>query len=824
MLRDLILNFAIISIFVFLAAPLFFRMKNEAKPNWLYRLYVGAAHGGLGVVLLFFSIKTSESTVLNFRGIAFLLSSFFGGPVSSVITYLFVIIGRLVTEGNLNIIQAGIGFAAAFGTGILFSQIKSYGLKWTAGTLFLLNFYYFSLWYIAQASLDKVWPYIIYQSCVALMVALFLRYLLHIHQFQQTAKQLEREMIHMLCLQPGFTFKFHKREDGKFIYGLIEGELLKRLGAKASLLTGRAVEEIEAFSDEFVAMLNKHYGRAWKGERVVFEAELDSYSILVTLNPVFINKKVSYVIGNAIDISENKAADKIIQASEERYRRLVENSQDYILGFDIHGKVTSVNQKLIHAYQLHSKPTTGMPLTDLISINEVGEWQRYFQQAVHRQASQQFEMTLKLPGGNEHIYTVSLSPIMDGNQEIISITCTFHDITDLKKRKEADESNWAKSRFLAQMSHEIRTPINAVIGLNYLLQQTDLSEHQKEYVDKSMRSAQGLLTIINDILDFSKIEAQKIVMEQIEFDLFEVLHTLTDMISLQAYNKGLVLHTAVHHNVPQKLIGDPFRLNQVLLNLTNNALKFTDDGQISVLIDRVSHHEDGVTLRFTVRDTGIGLTREQQKQLFQEFIQADMSTTRKYGGTGLGLVISKNLVELMDGTIGVESELGQGSCFYFTARFGISPQMISEVAIDLPFNDQADRYALLRHADVLLVEDNEINQLVAKEILKEMGVRVDVAVNGEEAVKCVEGKRYDAILMDLQMPVMDGYEAAGIIRKLEYAKDTPIIAMTADAMTGVKEQVLKAGMDEYITKPFEPAQLYSMLQRVIQASRRMRSN
>ncbi|WP_171656039.1 PAS domain-containing hybrid sensor histidine kinase/response regulator [Paenibacillus foliorum] len=819
MFRDLVLNFAIISLFVFLAAPLFIRKKNAVKPIWLYRLYVGAAHGGLGVVLLFLSVETPKYTFLNLRGIAFLLSSFFGGPVSSFLTFTFVTIGRLITEGSIDMLQSGIGFAAALGTGVLFSKIKAYGLKWTIGTMFLLNFYYFSLWYAGKIILNDVWPYMLYQSCGALLVALFLRYLIHTYRFQQSAKQVEREMIQMLCMQPGFTFKFLKRDDGKYIFTLIEGELLQRLGVKPSFFTGRAVDEVEFFPDAFVAMLNSYYDRAWKGERVVFEAELDSCSILVTLNPVLINNGVSYVIGSALDLSESKAADKLIQASEERYRRLVEHSQDYILGFDIEGNVTSVNHKLIHTYKLNSKPTTGMPLPELISIDEVGKWQHYFQQAMLQQESQQYEMTLKLPDDNVHIYTVSLSPIFGANQEIISLTCTFHDITDLKKRQEADESNWAKSRFLAQMSHEIRTPINAVIGLNYLLQQTDLTDQQQEYVNKSMRSAQGLLTIINDVLDFSKIEAKKIVMEQIDFDLYEVLHTLTDMISLQARDRGLNLHTEVHPKVPQKLTGDPFRLNQVLLNLTNNALKFTDAGQVSVRVDVVSHHGYGVTLRFTVRDTGIGLTNEQQKQLFQEFIQADMSTTRKYGGTGLGLVISKNLVELMEGTIGVESELGQGSCFYFTAKFGISSQTISDTAIEPPFKELAEKFASLNHTDVLLVEDNEINQLVAKEILKELGVRVDVAENGEEAVRCVENKRYDAILMDLQMPIMDGYEASRIIRKLEYAKNIPIIAMTADAMQGVKEQVLEVGMNDYITKPFEPAQLYSMLQRVIQASK-----
>ncbi|WNR44393.1 response regulator [Paenibacillus roseipurpureus] len=515
----------------------------------------------------------------------------------------------------------------------------------------------------------------------------------------------------------------------------------------------------------------------------------------------------------------------------------------------------------------------------------------------------------------------------------------------------AESANRAKSEFLANMSHEIRTPMNAIIGLNHLLQQTALTDQQKDYVGKTAISAKSLLTIISDILDFSKIEAKKIVLERIDFDLYEVMSNISDMIGFSLYEKGLKLHFAIHHDVPQVLKGDPFRFNQVLLNLVNNAIKFTKEGEISVSVNVAAKGENDVLLRIDVKDTGIGMTPTQMGNLFRGFTQADMSTTRKYGGTGLGLVISKSIVELMDGHMQVESQFGEGSCFSFTVRFGRGSSHVFSAPIaahlqflrvlivcqdeemglvlkrqleqfqfvvslvdsaqsaltHLPTSDRYDlviidwmlqdekvhtlaqeiksdyekppqvivlissyhepdlqikaqsppvekvlyfpisqshlynqivdlfqdqlkikkigphddndvkKLNLLRHAEVLLVEDNEINQQVAQEILQEMGIRVEVASNGYEALERTDRKRYDAILMDLQMPFMDGFETTRTIRATD--KATPIIAMTADAMQGVKELVLEAGMDAYITKPFEAIQLYSVLQRTIQTAK-----
>jgi two-component system, sensor histidine kinase and response regulator len=695
---------------------------------------------------------------------------------------------------------------------------------------------------------------------------------------------------------------------------------------------------------------------------VLWRKDGSSLPVAYSSTPI---RKEGRVIGAVVtfgDITDRRRAELALAESERRTRRILDTANEGFWLVDNDAATLSANPALCTILGRPQEDIVGRRILDLVDE----ENRRIFVAQLEERArgkSGAYEIALQRPDGSNVPCLISATPLIDENGIKKGSFALVTDITDRKQAEEqmrlakemAEEATRMKSDFLANMSHEIRTPMNAVIGMAHLALQTDLTPKQADYVRKIQRSAHSLLGLINDILDFSKIEAGKMQMESVDFSLDEVLDNVSTVVGVKVHEKELEFLMDTSPDVPLALVGDPLRLGQVLINLCNNAVKFTQEGEIVISTRMLEKDERSVTLRFCVRDTGVGLTEEQKGKLFQAFSQADSSTTRKYGGTGLGLTISRRLVDLMGGEIWVESEPDKGSEFIFTAKFGLAgkisrrrlepcldlremrvlvvddnsssreilqtllesmsfevtvaasaeegmaeleneakthpyklvvmdwkmpgmdgikaatviksnpgllekPKIIiataygreevmqrcEKVGVDgfllkpvgqsvlfdaimSAFGKEApeavaeapvkgsneEELRKIRGARVLLAEDNEINQQVAKEILEQAGLVVSIAENGKEALEMVKADNFEVVLMDIQMPVMGGFEATEEIRKDGRFRELPIIAMTAHAMAGDRQKSLESGMNDHVTKPIDPDQLISALVRWI---------
>lgn len=424
---------------------------------------------------------------------------------------------------------------------------------------------------------------------------------------------------------------------------------------------------------------------------------------------------------------------------------------------------------------------------------------------------------------NRQLKQVNLS-IHDKNQELkvkneeIAIKNKNYERINkalVEAKERAEVAAVTKAEFLSNMSHELRTPMNAVVGLTHILLDSKPREDQKENLNTLKFAADNLLAIINDILDLNKIEEGKIVFEHIDFNLKRLVVNIQSTLMLKAEEKKLSFLVDIEEDMPTMLIGDPVRLSQILLNLANNAIKFTEEGHVKIKISLKKMVEEEAMIFFEVIDTGIGIAKEKQEIIFNSFTQADANTTRLFGGTGLGLTITKKLVELQGGHIAVESTPGQGARFYFCLIFPISKN------INLKGEDTIkllEEYNLNNPKRILLVEDYKVNQMVAEKFFKRWEMEYDVANNGLEAINMIKQNDYGLILMDLQMPEMDGYEATKVIRRMDGGAYTqlPIVALSASAMLEIKQRALDIGMDDFISKPFKPKELYNTIAKFVE--------
>lgn len=577
--------------------------------------------------------------------------------------------------------------------------------------------------------------------------------------------------------------------------------------------------------------------------RQVFKGEIRNrakngreYWLELSINPIFNNhNELINFIAIESDITEKKEKDLEISDLLATQIAIFNGVSLAIIFTDVSGYVKKVNQATLEMFEYESSEIVGQLLSqipcfdmdELIQYNvelseEYGtEFVPSFETFVMRTRStgkpERREWTLISKSGKRIPIWLGVTSVKNMQGEIIGYLGVAEDYTEHKKaqneliqaKDQALMAVKAKDSFLANMSHEIRTPLNGIIGFTELLQQRNLPSPEREFVENIQTAGDHLLLLINDILDLSKIDSGKIEMEIQPFSLKESLKHVYNILKVKSQKKAIEFSLFLDADLPDAVIGDKGRLNQVLINLAGNAIKFTEEGEVTISVKKVQETESKISLRFSVKDTGIGISDEKIQTIFDRFIQAEASTTRKFGGSGLGLNIAKQLVELLGGKIELKSKLGRGSEFYFILEFDMAKQVIesqqkkknSNLSIDHP-------------VAILMCEDNEMNQRLAKTVITNFGFQLDIANNGKEGIELLKQKSYDLILMDLQMPEMDGYQATKYIRN-EMKSDIPIIAMTAHSLVGEQQKCYDIGMNGYVSKPYKQQELLQKIQEFI---------